>query len=121
MSDNNKMVIVCNHADSSGVMPTMIMGASGIALDYKVILFFTPGGAQALVKGELEKFKGLKGLPDPVDLFDTIIENEGMVIFCELAFENKGIDAVDLREGVVVMKAPPFLMEAEGAQLTFTF
>ncbi len=120
MSENNKMVIICNNA-ATGTMPSMIMGASGVALDYKVILFFTPGGAQSLVNGELEKFQGLKGLPDPVELFNTVIENDSLVIFCELAIENKGIDVADLRDGVVVMKAPRFLMEAEGAQLTFTF
>lgn len=118
---SQKMAIVCNHSDPTGFMPTLIMGSSGLALDYEVILFFCPNGAQALVKGELEKYQELKGLPNPVELYNTIIELGGKVIFCELALENKDIKPEDLREGVEIMKAPPFLMEAEGAQLTFTF
>ena len=122
MSTNGteKMAILCNNAPS-GVMPTLIMGSSGLALDYEVILFFCPGGAKALVKGELEKLQGQKGLPDPVQLYNDIIELGGKVIFCELALEAKDIKAEDLREGVKIMKAPPFLMEAENATMTFTF
>lgn len=115
-----KMAILCNNAPS-GVMPTLIMGSSGLALDYEVLLFFCPGGAKALVKGELEKMQGQKGLPDPVQLYNDIIELGGKVIFCELALEAKGIKVEDLREGVEIMKAPPFLMEAEGATMTLTF
>jgi peroxiredoxin family protein len=58
-----KMAVLCNHADASGIMPTLIMASSGLSLDYEVLVFFCPGGAQALVKGELEKHRGLKGLP----------------------------------------------------------
>jgi predicted peroxiredoxin len=125
MSDegNGKMVIVCNHADPPHVMPTMIMGASGVGIGEEVILFFCPGGAQALVKGELEKIRDLKlkGLPDPVDLFQTIISEGGKVILCELALENKDIKPEDVREGVEIMNAPSFLLDAQGAGITFTF
>lgn len=124
MSDSlngQKMAIVCNHADAGSVMPTLIMASSGLSLDYEVLVFFCPGGAPALVKGELEKFRGMKGLPDPLKLYDDIIELGGRVIFCELALEAKDIRKEDLRPGVEIMKAPPFLMEAEGATLTFTF
>ena len=67
---NGKMVVMCNHADAPHVMPTLIMGASGVGIGEQVILFFCPGGAQAMVKGELEKIRDmkLKGLPDPIDL-----------------------------------------------------
>ena len=47
----DKLVVICNNAQS-GIMPTLIMGSSGIALDKEVLLFFCPGGAQALLKGE---------------------------------------------------------------------
>jgi predicted peroxiredoxin len=117
------MVVICNHADAPHVMPTMIMGASGVGIGEKVILFFCPGGAQALVKGELEKIRDmkLKGLPDPVGLFDTILEEGGQIILCELALENKGIKVEDVREGVEIMNAPSFLLEAQGAGMTLTF
>ena len=120
---NSKMVVVCNHADAPHVMPTMIMGASGVSIGEEVMLFFCPGGAQALVKGELEKIREmkLKGLPDPVQLYDDILAEGGHVILCELALENKGIKREDLREGVEIMNAPSFLLEAQGAGLSLVF
>ena len=125
MSDNgsNKMVVVCNHADPPHVMPTLIMGASGVGIDNDVILFFCPGGANALVKGELEKIREmhLKGLPDPVQLYDDIVAEGGRVILCELALENKGIKVEDVRDGVEVTSAPAFLLDAQGAGLSLTF
>ena len=120
---NGKMVVVCNHADAPHVMPTLIMGASGAAIGEEVVLFFCPGGAQALVKGELEKIRDmkLKGLPDPVKLYNDILAEGGHIILCELALENKGIEREDLREGVEIMNAPSFLLEAQGAGLSLVF
>ena len=118
----SKMVVVCNHADTPHVMPTLIMGASGVGVGNDVILFFCPGGAQALVKGELEKIGTPKGLPNPVELFNTILDEGGEIILCELAIENKGIKPEDLRDKRITIKnAPTFLMDAEGAQITLTF
>ncbi|MBN1266003.1 MAG: DsrE family protein [Anaerolineales bacterium] len=125
MSDNNgPMVVVCNHADPPHVMPTLIMGASGVGIGEDVILFFCPGGAPAMLKGELEKISDmkLKGLPDPVELFNTILAEGGKVIVCELALENKGIKVEDLRSDKIEIKtAPAFLLDAQGAGITFTF
>lgn len=123
MSDKNgKMVVVCNHADPPHVMPTLIMGASGVGIGDEVILFFCPGGAQALVKNELEKIGQPKGLPNPVDLFNTILDEGGQIILCELALENKDIKVEDLRDDRILIKnAPSFLMDAEGSKMTLTF
>jgi predicted peroxiredoxin len=120
---NGKMVVVCNHADAPHVMPTLIMGASGAAIGEEVVLFFCPGGAQALVKGELEKIRDmkLKGLPDPVNLYNDILAEGGKIILCELALENKDIKVEDVREGVEIKNAPSFLLEAHGAGMTLTF
>jgi len=120
---NSKMVVVCNHADAPHVMPTLIMGASGVGIGEEVILFFCPGGAQALVKGELEKIRDmkLKGLPDPVELFNTILAEGGKIILCELALENKDIKIEQVREGVEIKNAPSFLLEAQGAGMTLSF
>jgi predicted peroxiredoxin len=119
---SQKMIVVCNHADSTGIMPSLIFASSGIALDYEVHMFFCPNGAQALVKGELEKLGTPKGMPNPVGLFNTILEQGGKVVFCELAIEAKGIDPKDLRDQrIVIEKVPPFLMDAEGAGMTFVF
>ena len=123
MSDNGSspMVIVCN-SDSAGVMPTVIMGASGVGIGEEVIIFFCPTGAPVLLKGELEKFQGKKGLPDPVKLFNTILDEGGRIILCELALEAKGIDKADLRDDrIEIMNASSFLLEAQGAGITFTF
>jgi predicted peroxiredoxin len=122
LSENqSKTMILCNHADGSGVFPTLIMGSSAASLGDEVLIFFCPGGAQALVKGELEKLRGAKGLPDPVELYDTIRELGGRMIICELAFEAKGIDRNNLRDGVEVMNAPGFLLEAQGATMSLVF
>lgn len=123
MNENGKMVVVCNHADAPHVMPTLIMGASGVGIDEDVMLFFCPGGAPALVKGELEKIRDmkLKGLPDPVQLFNDIVNEGGRVILCELALENKGIEVDDVRDGVEIMNAPSFLLDAQGAGLSLVF
>ena len=123
MSENGNapMVVICN-SDTMGVMPTFIMGASGVGIGEEVILFFCPAGSNVLLKGELEKFQGKKGLPDPVELFDTILDEGGRIILCELALENKDIKKEDLRDDrIEIMNAPSFLMEAEGAGLTLTF
>lgn len=122
MNDNNKpMVVICN-SESAGVMPTFIMGASGVGIGEDVILFFCPAGSKVLLKGELEKFQGKKGLPDPVDLFNTILDEGGRIILCELALENQGIKEEDLRdERIEILNAPSFLLDAQGAGLTLTF
>jgi predicted peroxiredoxin len=120
---NGKMVVVCNHADAPHVMPTLIMGASGVGIGEDVMLFFCPGGANVLVKGELEKIRDmkLKGLPDPVQLYNDILSEGGRVILCELALENKAIDPDEVREGVEIMNAPSFLLDAQGAGLSLVF
>ena len=119
---SEKMVIVCNGDGPANIMPTVIFGSSGIALDYEVHIFFCPAGANWLLKGEMEKLGTPKGLPNPVDLFNTILEHGGKVILCELALVNKDIDPQDLRDKrILIQKAPPFLMDAEGAAMTYTF
>ena len=54
MSENGSspMVVICN-SDSTGVMPTFIMGASGVGIGEDVLIFVCPNGANVLLKGEL--------------------------------------------------------------------
>jgi predicted peroxiredoxin len=121
MNGKTKMVVVCNNAQT-GIMPTLIMGSSGVTLDYATILFFCPGGSSMLLKGELEKLGTPKGLPNPVKLFNDILDQGGTIILCELALEAKDIKREDLRdERIVIKNAPSFLMDAEGAAMTLTF
>jgi predicted peroxiredoxin len=117
-----KTIIMCNHDDANSIMAALVMGAAAAATGELVLMFFQPGAAKALVKGELEKFQGKKGLPDPVELFNTILDEGGRIILCELALENKGIKAEDLRdERIEILAAPPFLMDVQDARLTFNF
>lgn len=119
---NHKMVVVCNGDEGKNIMPTLIFATSGIALDYDVHVFFCPAGAKWAVKGELEALGKPKGLPDPIELWNTLIEHAGKVTLCELAIENKGIDPADVRDKrIVIEKVPPFFMDAEGAAMTYTF
>jgi predicted peroxiredoxin len=118
----SKMAIVCNGDTPANIMPTLIFSSSGLALDNEVVVFFCPAGARWLLKGELEELGTPKGLPNPVELFNDILELGGEVILCELALENKDIDPNDLRdERIQIIKAPPFLMKVEDANLTFAF
>ena len=117
-----KMVVVCNGDTAANIMPTLIFSSSGIALDYEVHVFFCPAGARWTLKGALEDLGTPKGLPNPVDLMNTVLDQGGKVVLCELALENKGIDPKDLRdERIQIEKAPPFLMDAEGATMTYVF
>ena len=120
MSD--KMVVVCNGDTPANIMPALIFATSGCALDYEVHFFFCPAGARWSLKGELEKLGTPKGLPNPVYLFESLIELATKVTLCELALENKGINPKDVRdESIVIEKLPPFLMDAEGATMTYVF
>jgi predicted peroxiredoxin len=121
VANNGKTVIICNHDDEDSIMPTLVMGASAVSVGDDVILFFSPNGSRALLKGELERIGQPKGLPEAVGLFDTIRANGGRVILCELALGARDIRPEDLREGVEIMKAPSFLLDAQGAGMTFTF
>jgi predicted peroxiredoxin len=123
MSDNDikKVVIVCNHDDEHSVMSALVMGAAVAATGDQPLIFFQPGGAKALVKGELEKFQGLKGQPNPLDLYDSIQVLEGRFILCELGLPIWDIKEDELREGVEVMMASTFLFEAEDAAMSFSY
>lgn len=117
-----KMAVVCNGETGANIMPTLIFSSSGIALDYEVHVFFCPAGAKWLLKGELEKLGTPRGLPNPIKLFNDILDQGGEIVLCELALENKGIDPQDLRDPrIKIKKAPPFLMDVEGAAQTYVF
>ena len=117
-----KMVVVCNGDEVKNIMPTLIFASSGLALDYEVHVFFCPAGTKWTLKGEIEKIGTPKGMPNPLKLINDILDLGGRVVLCELALENKGVTPEDLRDHrILIEKAPPFLMAAEGAGMTFTF
>jgi len=119
---SEKLMIVCNGDESKNIMPTLIFAASGLTLDHEVHIFLTPAGSKWALKGEIEKLGQPKGLPDPLKLFNDVLDLGGHIVLCVLALENKGIDPKDVRDSrITIGEAPPFLMAAEGAGLTFTF
>lgn len=119
--DTSKVVVMCNSGDEHGIMSALVMAAAAAATGEQVLMFIQPGAAKMLVKGELEKLQGLKGQPDPIELFDAIQVLDGRVILCELGLPIFDIKEEDLREGVEIMNASSFLFDAEGASMTFCY
>ena len=112
--------MICNEADPKNLYPAFILGSSAIASGDDLILFFTPGGAPALKKGELEKIKS-KGMPDMADLVEGVEALGARILLCELAFDAKDMTKDDLRDGVEVVGATTFMAEISDAQITFSF
>jgi predicted peroxiredoxin len=115
-----KVSVTCNGVEPKNIFPPFIIGSAAAACGDDVVLFFTPGGAPALVKGELEKIKG-KGMPDLMELYEGLITLGGRIIACELAIGAKDIKPEDFREGVEIMGVTSFLSEIADAQITFSF
>ena len=122
MSDElEKIIVVLNHDDPQAVMAALVMSAAIASTGDQVLLFIQPGGAKIVAKGGLDKYKGLKGQPDPVELFDAIPVLDGRVILCELGLPIWGMKKEDLMDDVEVMMASTFLFEAEDAKLSFSY
>lgn len=116
-----KMAITCNGSAAPNIYPTCILGSSAAAAGDEVILFFTPGGAPVLVKGEMEKMQDVKGLPDLIELYNGMIELGAKIYACELALEAKDLKKEDFREGVEIVGATTFVNEIKDATITFSF
>ena len=116
-----KVVIVLNHDDANSVMAALVMAAAVAATGDEVLFFIQPGAARIVAKGGLDKYQGLKGQPDPVDLFEAIQVLDGRVILCELGLSVWDMAQEDLVNGVEVMMASTFLFESEGAKFSFSY
>jgi predicted peroxiredoxin len=116
-----KIVVVLNHDDEQSVMAAIVMAAAVASTGDQVLFFIQPGGAKIVAKGELEKYQGLKGQPDPLDLFDAIQVLDGRIILCELGLPVWDLKPEDIVDGVEVMMASTFLFEAEGAKMVFCY
>jgi predicted peroxiredoxin len=116
-----KIVVVLNHDDEQSVMAALVMSAAVASTGDQVLFFVQPGGAKILAKGALEKYQGLKGQPDPLDLFEAIQVLDGRVILCELGLPIWDMEESDLVDDVEVMMASTFLFEAEGAKMVFCY
>lgn len=116
-----KIIVVLNHDDEQSVMAALVMAAAVVSTGDQVLFFIQPGGAKIVAKDGLEKFKGLKGQPDPVDLFEAIQVLDGRIILCELGLPIWDMEKDDLVDGVELMMASTFLFEAEGAKMVFSY
>jgi predicted peroxiredoxin len=116
-----KIVVVLNHDDPQSVMAALVMSAAVASTGDQVLLFIQPVGAKILKKDGLKQYQGLKGQPDPVELFDAIQVLEGRVILCELGLPIWDMKQEDITDGVEVMMASTFLFEAEGAKMVFSY
>lgn len=117
----SKMAIVCNTSESKAVFPALILASAAVASGDDVIMFFEPEAGPVLVKGALEKYRGEKGMPDPVQMFEGIKELGGRFLLCELALVAKDIKEEDLVEEVEIVGAATFVIECEDAKMAFTF
>ena len=116
----SKVAMVCNGSEPKNLYPAFILGSSAIASGDDLIIFFTPGGAPALKKGELEKIKS-KGMPDMADLVEGVMGLGARLLLCELAFEAKDMTKDEIRDDVEVVGATTFMAEISDAQVTFSF
>jgi predicted peroxiredoxin len=117
-----KMAITVNGSEPKNVYPAFILGSSAVASGDELIIFFTPGGSPAMVKGALKKLnEQAKALPDLEELYQGIINLGGRLLVCELAFDVHDFTEKDLIEGTEVVGATTFVAEATDATLTFSF
>ena len=115
-----KVAITCNGSEPSNVFPPFILGSAAAASGDEVVIFFTPGGAPAMVKGVIEKMEG-KGLPNLLELYEGIRSLGGRILVCELCLEAKDLKETDFREGVEIVGATSFVSDIRDAQITFSF
>jgi len=116
----SKVAMVCNGSEPKNLYPAFILGSSAVASGDDLIIFFTPGAAPALKKGELEKIKA-KGYPDMGELVEGVTALGGRLLLCELAFEAKDMTKDEIRDDVEVVGATTFMAEINDARITFSF
>jgi predicted peroxiredoxin len=117
-----KTAIVVNGVEAKNVYPAITIGASAAASGDEVIIFFTPTGGPAMLKGAFEKLnEQAKNLPDLMEMVDALKSLNARFMVCELAFDVHGFGPDDLRDGAEVVGATAFVGAAEGAGLTLSF
>ncbi len=115
-----KVAITVNGSEPSNVFPPFILGSSAVASGDEVVIFFCPGGAPAMVKGEIEKME-VKGLPNLLELYEGVRNLGGKIYVCELALDAKDLKKEDLRDGIEIIGATTFINDIKDATITFSF
>lgn len=115
-----KVAITCNGSEAGNVFSPFILGSAAAASGDEVVIFFTPGGSPAMVKGAIEKME-VKGLPNLVELYNGVRDLGGRIMVCELSLDVKNLKTEDFREGVEIVGATTFINEIKDATITFSF
>jgi len=115
-----KVAITVNGTEPKNIYPPFILGSSAVSLGDEVIIFFCPGGAEAMIKGVVEKTQG-KGLPNLLELVEGVKSLGGKIYVCELALAAKDLKKEDFRDGVEIIGATTFMNLAKDATITFSF
>jgi predicted peroxiredoxin len=115
-----KWAIIVNRDEKESLYPAFILASSAAASGDDVIMFFEPFAAPALKKGVLEGMEG-KGMPSMEDMVDGLTAMDGRIMMCELAFEAMDMKEEDLRDDVEIVGVTTFVVEAQDAQMTFSF
>jgi predicted peroxiredoxin len=115
------MAITCNGTAPPNIYPVFILASSAVASGDDVVLFFTPGAAPALVKGEMEKIQDIKGYPNLIELYNGVVELGAKIYACEIALDAKDLKKEDFREGIEIIGATTFVNEIKDATITFSF
>jgi predicted peroxiredoxin len=105
-----KTAIICNGCEPHNLFPTLILGSAAAAMGDEVIMFFTPGGAPALVKGELEKIE-TKGMPEMRELVHSLQVLGGRILVCDLCLEAEDLQEHELRDGIEIVGVTSFLAD----------
>ena len=115
-----KWAIIVNDSGVKNLFPAFILASGAVASGDDVIMFFEPYAGPALKKGVLEDMKQ-KGMPNMAAMVEGVIDMGGRMLMCELAFEAMDMKEEELREEVEVVGVTNFVVEAEDANLTFSF
>jgi predicted peroxiredoxin len=115
-----KTAIICNGCEPHNLFPTFVLASAAAAMGDEVILFLTPGGAPALVKGELEKI-GAKGMPEMRELVRSFQSLGGRMLVCNLCLEAKDLREEELLDGIEIVGVTSFLADTQDATRTFSF
>lgn len=115
-----KWAITVNGAEPRNLYPAFILASSAAASGDDVIMFFEPYAAAALKKGELEKIAH-EGMPRMEDLVECVTAMDGRLLMCELALKTGDVKEEELREDVEIVGVTTFIVDAQDAQLTFSF
>jgi len=116
-----KMAIFCGSDDPQKAFPPFMLGAGALAMDMKVMMFFTMNGLNIVRKGGAEKIT-LEGAPKPLTEFIDIMREGGTeLVACSAAFPIANCTEEDLIDGVECGGVATFVDEAEGADVVLTF